>query len=231
MRILFLGEGDLAGPARYLAAVLRWSKIPFDHRPDQARLPKSWRKRKYGAVLLSDYRYSAWTPCAKEWLAMSVQQGMGLLMIGGWASFTGQVGGYARTDIERLLPVRCIPGDDRVNRPAVLKISNGISLVVNGYHKVRPKPDSRTVLEFQDLTFSHGRPVLGSKHPALVTGTAGRGRTAAFMTDAAPHWAGGLIDWGNRRAHIQVSPGVRVETGTSYLQFFRQWLLWVSRRP
>ena len=41
-------------------------------------------------------------------------------MIGGWASFTGLVGGYAGTAIEKLLPVRCVPGDDRINWAADL---------------------------------------------------------------------------------------------------------------
>ena len=58
MRALFLGEGELSGPARYLASVLRWARIPFDHRPDRAKIPKSWRApHRYGAILLSDYRY------------------------------------------------------------------------------------------------------------------------------------------------------------------------------
>ncbi len=32
----------------------------------------------------------------------------------------------------------------------------------------------------------------------LVVGQHGRGRTAALATDVAPHWVGGLVDWGDR---------------------------------
>ena len=228
MKALFLGEGPLEGSARYLAAVLAWSKIRFDHRPDLSRIPKAWRKQRYDVVLLSDYRYKAWTPCAREWLTRSVLDGTGLLMIGGWASFTGLVGGYSGSEIEKLLPVRCVPGDDRRNRQALLTGGKGKPVMVCGYHRARPKPGSRTVLEFRDLDFRHGAPILGARHPALVTGRAGKGRTAAFLSDCAPHWAGGLIDWGTRRVQVPVSRKNIVEVGDRYLHFFRHWIRWTA---
>jgi len=223
MRVLFLGEGDITGPARYLAAILKWSRFPFDHRPDQSRLPKAWRApNRYDVIILSDYRYSSWTPCAKEWLIKEVREnGTGLLMIGGWASFTGLVGGYAGTAIEELLPVRCIPGDDRVNW-ASGSIIQGVSdaPVVCGYHRATPKAGMQVKLQLRDLTI--GSTVrLGKPHPLLVTGAAGIGRTAAFLTDCAPHWAGGLVDWGRRRIKVRLNAATTVEVGNQYLSFFK----------
>jgi uncharacterized membrane protein len=229
-RILFLGEGSLDGPARYLAAILKHAKLPFDHLPDEARLPKAWQKRPYAAVVLSDYRYSSWTRQAKDWLIHSVrEEGVGLFMIGGWASFSGSVGGYAETDLEKLLPVRCSRGDDRVNRTAVLIGGHEPPITVCGYHTCIPKPGSQTVLEFSDLNFHQGNPFLGARHPALVIGQAGRGRTAAFLSDNAPHWAGALVDWGKRRVQVPLSPKNIVETGDLYLRFFQRWIQWVGR--
>jgi uncharacterized membrane protein len=229
VKILFLGEGALDGPARYLAAVLTWARLPFKHLPDRTPLPRAWQAERYDAVILSDYRYSSWTPSARVWLARTVSHGTGLMMIGGWASFTGRVGGYAGTDIEDLLPVHCIPGDDRVNSPAVLINQSTPSVVVCGYHQSRPKRDARTAMEFRELEFQKGKPVLGTEHPALVVGHAGKGRTAAFLTDCAPHWAGNLVDWGKKRVRIQLSRNNTVEVGGDYLKFFRRWILWTTQ--
>lgn len=255
-RILFLGEGDLAGPARYLAAVLRWMKLPFDHRPDRAKIPKRWRApKRYAAIILSDYRYASFTNCSREWLLDEVRdRGAGLIMIGGWGSFTGLVGGYARTPIEQLLPVRCVPKDDRVNwaSGSVLTVNDDLRLtndearrrsnrrssivnrhslpIVCGYHRTVPKSGTRTWLSLRDLRFRRGRASLGKPHPLLVTGTAGAGRTAAFLTDCAPHWAGGLVDWGRRRITVPVVAGVSPEVGDRYLHFFAGLIRWAFMR-
>jgi uncharacterized membrane protein len=239
------------GPARYLSAVLKWSGILFDHRPDQARIPKAWRKKSYDAIILSDYRYASFTPCAREWLISGVEKGAGLLMIGGWASFTGLVGGYAGTDIEKLLPVKCIRGDDRVNcsggavigvNPIVgaglvpaRNLNWGQPPVICGYHRAIPKPGSQVVLALRELRYGKSRvgtrptPTLGKSHPLLVTGQYDRTRTAAFLTDCAPHWAGGLVDWGASRERVRVGAGI-VEVGRDYLRFFRGLLGWLAHR-
>jgi uncharacterized membrane protein len=274
-RVLFLGEGDLSGPARYLASVLTWAKIPFDHRPDKAKIPKTWRTpKRYGTIILSDYRYKSFTDCSREWLTQEVRErGTGFLMIGGWASFTGLVGGYAKTEIEKLLPVTCIPGDDRVNcsggsfvvipagptlfsiekartlrgrkqstkagiqsnrlgpdsarRPAdspdVWRFRRGDSNnwpMVCGYHHAIPKPGTQTLLTLRDVKIKNTRITLEPPHPLLVCGLSGKGRTAAFLTDCAPHWAGGLVDWGRKRVTVKINAGISTEVGNAYLKFF-----------
>jgi len=244
MRVLFLGEGELSGPARYLASVLRWSGISFDHRPDQAKIPKAWRKPgRYQGIILSDYRYSSFTPCSREWLTQEVQvHGTGLLMIGGWASFTGRVGHYAGTAIEALLPVKCIPGDDRVNwasgsvmvnasgknkSKSEFYIPNSHRPMVCGYHKAIPKAGSQVPLLLRDLHFNNGQISLGKSHPLLVTGISGSARTAAFLTDCAPHWAGGLVDWGKKRVTVKTNATTKTEVGDQYIKFFAHLIHWL----
>lgn len=235
-RVLFLGEGELSGPARYLAGVLKHAHLPFDHRTDRAKLPKRWRQKRYDIAILSDYRYASWTPCARKWLTRQVsEEGMGLLMIGGWASFTGRVGAYAGTDVERLLPVRCIPGDDRVQKatgalflPQGHHPRKGSVPMVCGYHRAQPKPGTRVTHIFRDLVYRNGRVALGPSRPALVLGHAGRARTAAFLTDCAPHWAGGLVDWGDRTLITRVAAGVEVQIGNNYVRFFKELISWVA---
>ncbi len=230
MKVLFLGEGTLDGSARYLAAILRHSRIRFDHQPNEAPIPAAFLKRRYDAVLLSDYQASCWTAQSTRWLVDAVHAGTGLMMIGGWASFTGLVGKYHGTMIEKLLPVHCLPGDDRVNRPAVLMGSGIQPVVVCGYHKVKPNPGTRTVLKFKVLNFSGSKATLGPETAALVLGLSGQGRTAAFMTDCAPHWAGGLVDWGSKRVSVKVGPHNTVEVGDQYLVFFKKWIRWLAQR-
>src|SRR5579872_4009281 len=100
-RVLFLGEGPLHGPARYMAGILTKAGYAYDHCEDQESIPSAWLWRFYSAVLLSDYRHSGFSRKTEVWLVDRVQQGTGLLMIGGWASFTGLVGHYGSTRIEK----------------------------------------------------------------------------------------------------------------------------------
>jgi hypothetical protein len=63
--------------------------------------------------------------------------------------------------------------------------------------------------------------------PLLVTGTFGQGNTAAFCTDFAPHWVGGLVDWGKKRIKAQARNGGEVEVGEYYAQFIGQLVEWL----
>jgi uncharacterized membrane protein len=238
MRVLFLGEGDLSGPARYLASVLKWSGWAFDHRADQVKIPKAWqRPGRYDVIILSDYRYASFTPDARRWLIKEVREGgTGLLMIGGWASFTGLVGHYAGTDIEDLLPVQCMTEDDRVNCASGSVVSiDDLRLtslpIVCGYHRVRVKENSQVVFSLRDLKFSPGKPpIVGEPHPLHVLGKSGMAWTAAFLTDCAPHWAGGLVDWGRKRVTVNLPGGIETEVGEQYLKFFRAMIKTLRKR-
>lgn len=232
MKILFLGEGSPDGPARYLLAIAKHAKFQIDHLPDRSPLPSTWQMRRYHVVVLSDYRHESWSKTSEAWLVETILQGTGLLMIGGWASFTGRVGKYAGTSVESLLPLRCVTPDDRINTPSGVFLTRGNTHdfkgldwknppVVCGYHRVQVKPGARTALHFRALHWNKESARFGFSCPALVLGTAGKGRTAAFLTDCAPHWAGGLVDWGSKRVQVSLGAGNIVEVGDSYLKFFK----------
>jgi len=118
-----------------------------------------------------------------------VKQGGGLIMVGGWMSFSG-VGGKAKyfdTFLEEALPVNCYPYDDRQERPEGVSpeitekdhpIVKNVDLAwpyFLGYNKVVSKKGATDILKF-------------GKDPLLSVWEYGDGRSAAFTTDCAPHW-------------------------------------------
>jgi uncharacterized membrane protein len=125
-----------------------------------------------------------------EALAGWVESGGALLMIGGYMSFTG-IDGRARwgaTPLARVLPVELLDHDDRVEIPEgfVAEVSDEAHPALDGvprawprllgYNRLRPRPQT-TVLA------RHG------ENPILAVGGYGAGRSAAFASDLAPHWA------------------------------------------
>jgi uncharacterized membrane protein len=237
MHVLFLGEGDLWSPARYLSAILKHMGATWDHASDQEPIPAAFLKKRYDAIVFSDYRHAGLQK-AEAWITEQVSQGTGLLMIGGWASFTGLVGGYSGSALEQLLPIRCVPGDDRVNWASGVLLSKredhsilkGISFkrppVACGYQKARVKRGAQVLMDAVPLRFQGrvGRPM--SRQPLLVVQN--KPRTAVFLTDCAPHWAGGLVDWGSKRITVKVSRECQPEIGDMYLKFFGNLIRWVG---
>ena len=76
--------------------------------------------------------------------------------------------------------------------------------------------------------------------PLLVTGSYGLGRTVAFASDVAPHWVGGMVDWGTPRrvtqtlcagAFAELSTDGFIEVGADYATFFRQLTQWLAAEP
>jgi len=132
-------------------------------------------------------------------LAQWCRDGGGLGMIGGWSSFGGW-GGQARwhdTPVEQCLPVEIKDGDDRVETPEGISpggidedhpVTQGLpwdweeGIIHLGYNRFKAGPDAR---------------VLGmlEHDPLLVVGQCEKGRTLAFATDCAPHWAGSMLRW------------------------------------
>lgn len=119
-----------------------------------------------------------------------VRRGGGLVMVGGYMSFSG-IDGRARFGMSPLadvLPVEMLDHDDRVEVPEGLTatvvepdhpVLGGTPAewpILLGYNRLIAKPDANVVV-------SHGA------DPLLVTGSSGAGRTVAFAPDFAPHWA------------------------------------------
>ncbi|MBZ4021933.1 cytoplasmic protein [Rhodobacter sp. TJ_12] len=133
----------------------------------------------------------------KEWVA----EGGNLIMMGGYFSFQGIDGKarWRRTPVEEVLPVTCHPWDDRVEIPegAVAELTAPEHAVFAGVDGEWPP-----ILGVNEVEVKAGAEVLArlpedqGGHPLLVTGTFGKGRTAAWTSDIGPHWLSpAFCDW------------------------------------
>ncbi|WP_205910387.1 glutamine amidotransferase [Rhizobium sp. FKL33] len=127
-------------------------------------------------------------PSALKTIADYVASGGGLLMIGGFMSFSGFGGNacYHNTVLADVLPVRMLGHDDRVECP------EGVNPSIAAAHPVTadlPR-DWPHFLGYQRLIAKEGSEVLLTvgADPFLTLGQHGRGRTAAFASDCSPHW-------------------------------------------
>jgi uncharacterized membrane protein len=121
-------------------------------------------------------------------LAEHVERGHGLLMVGGYMSFSGFEGKarYQATPLAATLPVEMLGHDDRMERPEgvtpVVRAQHDVLAGLSGdwpyflgYNRLTAKADAHVVMTVGD-------------DPFLVLGAAGQGRTAAFASDCSPHW-------------------------------------------
>jgi uncharacterized membrane protein len=128
------------------------------------------------------------TPDRLRVLCEHVERGAGLLMVGGYMSFSGFEGKarYWSTPLAAALPVELLGHDDRVEAPdGVTPVVTGPHPVLDGlddawpwflgYNRVTAKPGASVVMQVGD-------------DPFLVVGGHGQGRTAAFASDCSPHW-------------------------------------------
>ena len=183
----------------------------------------------YDVVIFSDVGYNSMIfypglappygyplgPDRCQMVADFVANGGGFIMVGGYLSFAG-FNGIARwhdTIIEEILPVTVSPYDDRVEvvsgfrfeivdreHPIVAGLDwDGATFTMCGYNRVTAKPETHLVAR-------HGN------DPFIVTGAYGKGRTAVFASDFAPHWAGDFVRW------------------EGYAQFWTQMLTWLATR-
>lgn len=144
------------------------------------------------SFLLSDETFlrSERTPNKLGELADYVRRGGGLIMVGGYMSFTGidARARYGMSPLASVLPVTMLNHDDRIEVPEglVARFDEPQHPVLGGtppdwpmllgYNRVEAKPDA-TVVARHDAD------------PLLVVGSAGGGRAVAFASDLAPHWA------------------------------------------
>lgn len=232
--ILYCGDHDLDDAARYVAGAMRAGGRRFDYLPSDAPFSRA-PKRPYRLYILSDYPKRFLGAAGAERIARDVRAGAGLLMIGGWGSFTGVDGGYGTTALAELLPVRCLPKDDRRQGAAAYRIAAGPDVrrlgrpafdlasapTLAGYNKTLLKPGASELLRVDTLRFgkkSSDTRVTASD-PLLAVRAAGKGRAVAYCSDLAPHWSGGLVDWGTKRVTLQAAPGAAAQTGNEFARF------------
>ena len=127
-----------------------------------------------------------------------VAGGGGFIMVGGYLSFAGfnGIAHYHGTVIEEVLPVTIAPHDDRVEEVGGFQfevVDTAHPIVANldwasatftlcGYNRVALKPGAHLVARY-------------GNDPIIATWTYGKGRTAVFASDFAPHWAGDFVRW------------------------------------
>ena len=255
-RILYAGDSHLGDAAAYLAGVLTHAGLHFEYVPSDAPLPAPPGGMEPHLYIFSDYPGRNLTDADVRRIIGAVESGSGFMMIGGWESFHGAAGEYHDSPLADVLPVRIQPSDDRVNapQPCLLEkridhpILAGLPLDrppgIGGYNRVRAKPEADVVLSARHVEVDVARGndpsgavtdddtgvdytfTLGARVPLLVVGTHGRGRVAAFASDVAPHWVGGLVDWGPDRVRTQAAGAASIEVGSLYAEFFTRLVRW-----
>lgn len=233
MRVLYAGDSPAGGPANYLLAVLRRLKARVVHVPPGKILRPALFRQRFDAFILSDFSRKDMPAAAQRAIGRQVKEGAGLLMVGGWGSFNGPFGKWKGSLVERLLPVACVSGDDRLNLPGGAWIVEkrkhamfrGLDFknppVICGLNRVRTKKSGRVLLAAKRIRDR-------KEFPLFVIHRDSRKRTAALTTDLAPHWSGGLTDWGTRSVSLPVRGRIRVEVGADYLRFVSSLLKWLS---
>ncbi|HEY3446938.1 MAG TPA: glutamine amidotransferase [Myxococcales bacterium] len=241
MRVLYL-EGDPNG-MRFVSGTLTRLGVAHECVRPGGSIPRDLSH--FQAVIVSDFPHTALREAETSLVRAATVGGLGVLMIGGWKSF-GR-GGWAGSALAGLLPVELRPGDDRANCPSGLVLEptghplvRGLDwshpVVVAGYNRVKPREDATVAL--------HGRLIEGT--PDAIHLSSARvpllmvrdvieeigGRTAALATDLAPHWSGGMTDWGSKPLRI----GEDEEVGDEYAAFVMNLVRWVCgedtvRRP
>lgn len=121
-------------------------------------------------------------------IAEFVRRGGGLVMVGGYMSFSGFDGHarYGLTPLADVLPVTTLVHDDRIETPegvvpAVVAEHELLAGVPSewpfflGYNRTIAKADATTLM------------TVGGD-PFLVVEEVGQGRSVAFASDCSPHW-------------------------------------------
>ncbi|UJH67820.1 glutamine amidotransferase [Allomuricauda sp. SCSIO 65647] len=164
--------------------------------------------KKYDVVIISDvgansfllgrrtFAESIVVPNKLEAIKKYVGEGGSLLMVGGYMSFTGidAKTRYGESPLRDCLPVKMLPNDDRVELPqGIVPEKVGDHDITKdlpkhwpnllGYNKVIAKENTETL-------------AIVGEDPLLVIGAYKKGKSAAFTSDLAPHWAPReFVDW------------------------------------
>jgi uncharacterized membrane protein len=128
-------------------------------------------------------------PNRLESLVAHIETGAGLLMVGGYMSFSGMEGKahYRMTPLAQVLPVEMLVGDDRIETPQGV-----VPTVLTHAHEILTNLDEHWpyLLGYNKLLAKDAAEVLLSVNndPLLVVQHTRGGRTAAFASDCSPHW-------------------------------------------
>lgn len=189
---------------KYIQKAFEDGGYEFDYLPNHLaneKFPYTMEEiKKYELVILSDigantlllpaatFTRSEIMPNRCSLIRDYVMDGGALLMVGGYLTFSGvdAKGKWQDTAVQDVLPVQVLSCDDRMEhcegvRPVTVKkheVVEGLGEwpVILGYNKTIAKEDAAVIAEVCD-------------NPFIALGEYGKGRSAAFTTDCAPHWA------------------------------------------
>lgn len=134
--------------------------------------------------------FSKATPNRLEVIKEYVNRGGALVMLGGYMSYQGIEGKarYHGTPVEEVLPVEILPFDDRVEVPQGInpRVVKADHAVLSGLPKIFPQ-----FLSYNKIIAKSNAEVLITHNDDVFLAVCeyGKGRTAAFAADAAPHGA------------------------------------------
>lgn len=146
----------------------------------------------------------------------AVRGGKGAMFLGGWYSFTGELGrgGWGRTQLKEILPVRCLEVEDLVESTegfVAIATEAGKRIFKNidfktmppilGYNKTLPLHDAEILLKVRE-----------TGDPLLAVRAYDKGRVLAYTSDPAPHWGCNFVFW------------------NQYNDFWLKCLSWVCRK-
>ena len=114
-KICYLGDGRLTGPPATWPASCCTTAWPSTTCPATSRRRRRSMPRPTRLYVVSDYPAARFGEAAMAHVAGRVEQGAGLVMIGGWESFHGRLGEYHQSPLAAVLPVVMQSCDDRRN--------------------------------------------------------------------------------------------------------------------
>lgn len=129
----------------------------------------------------------------------AIREGKGAMFLGGWYSFTGEQGkgGWGRTRLQEILPLRCLNFEDLVESTegftveatdAGKRIFEGIDFAtmppILGYNKTLPGEEAEIFLYVRE-----------TGDPLLALRSFGKGKVLAYTSDPAPHWGCNFVFW------------------------------------
>jgi uncharacterized membrane protein len=224
MHILYLGD-NAGTSAEYLKDVLQELEHSVTHVDSASDV--SLDETKYDCIIVSDYPAKKLDNESTEKIKNMIENGARLIMLGGWDSFNGRGTNYANHALSELLPVNLQTEDDRVNAPQGLVLWPDETLheldppldwtnppIICGYNSVEAKAGAEHLVWAKPVQTDGTDITLLQAHPLVVKGLFGIGSVLACMTDVAPHWCGGLVDWGSERRVF-----AHVEVGDMYINF------------
>jgi uncharacterized membrane protein len=204
---------------------LDWIEIRRGKFRSQTRIPPTLFERgAYDVYLLGDVPTDVFTPALLQQLADRVQEGAGLLMLGGLENYAA--GGYGATPLADLLPVQLAaaggggPTADQVTGPQpMVPTERGLQRYVMQltsadqnrarWQTLAPLVGATILTPKNDLVEVWAQTTAGV--PLLLATEVGRARVAAFGGDTTYQWV----------LHNQ---------GTEHQRFWRQMILWLARK-